>query len=141
MQRFYNGYLCAEDATERIYNPDLVLFYLLHWRDFGKPPRDMLDINVKVDYSKLRLLATPPGGVQDWQLQRMETLLSTGQISGLLTERAQIDAARQEALEQLEGYLADSSILALVKGDRLLRAATLVVVGMKVCHWRLEREV
>jgi len=53
----------------------------------------------------------------------------------------QVETARMEALGQLERYLADSSILHLVKGDRILRAATLVVVAMKECHWRLEREV
>jgi len=292
-----------------------VLFYLTHWRDFGRPPEEMLDINVKVDYSKLRMIATPPGGGQEWQLERLETLMSEGRISGNLVERfsaralyddrhfitllhcmglltiegyargelsfripnlvsarlhweeltrmfrqladvavntvdvqravaamaydgelgpfidvlqsgvleklsrrdgvgvagdlfderggklvllpylslspifipirelevkqgfsdlflgldkrfpdaryawmielkylnppagplgadgARVEAARKEAQAQLEGYVQDERVLKLVKGERQLRCATLVVVGMKECHWRLEREV
>jgi len=310
LERFYNGYLFAVRGTERIYNPELVLYYLAHWRNFGEVPREMMDINVKVDYSKLRMIASPPGGVQTWQLERLETLMSEGQLTGTLVERfsarglydeghfitllqcmglltidgyargqltfripnlvsarmhweeltrmfrqladavvntadvqravaamayegelgpfvevvqagvleklsrrdlrlfdergvkvvllsylslspiyipvselehregfsdlflgldgrfpdakytwllelkylkagakaAKVEVARKEALEQLDRYLSDETVLRLLRGGvgpsaRVLRAATLVVVGMKECHWKLEREV
>ncbi len=65
MQYHYNGYLFSDEATQRLYNPDMVLYFLENLQREGKYPRHMLDDNVKTDYRKLRTLAMNFSGKAD----------------------------------------------------------------------------
>jgi len=55
MKTYYNGYLFSEEATERLYNPDMILFFMKYLAQ-GRYPREMTDTNVKTDYGKLKRL-------------------------------------------------------------------------------------
>lgn len=55
MKTYYNGYLFSEEATERLYNPDMILFFMKYLAQ-GSYPREMIDTNVKTDYGKLKRL-------------------------------------------------------------------------------------
>ena len=52
----YNGYLFNEYAEARMYNPDMVLYFLNHWLMTGQHPRQLIDDNVKTDYGRLHRL-------------------------------------------------------------------------------------
>jgi hypothetical protein len=54
LKRWYNGYLFSEDAGKRLYNPDMVLYFALHFKAAGKYPKSMLDHNIASDYGKIR---------------------------------------------------------------------------------------
>ncbi len=56
MREWYNGYRFAKDATEDMYNTDMVLYYLKHSIPNKKGPDHLIDTNVRVDYVKLRHL-------------------------------------------------------------------------------------
>ena len=56
MREWYNGYRFAEDAENAVYNTDMVLFYLDHSLPNKRGPRRLIDVNVRIDYTKLRHL-------------------------------------------------------------------------------------
>ena len=56
MREWYDGYRFAAEATNDIYNTDLVLYYLRESITNGAAPKQLIDSNVRMDYSKLRHL-------------------------------------------------------------------------------------
>jgi len=54
MKKNYNGYLFADDASTRIYNSDMVLYYLKDFLSTGKPPKELIDENIATSYYKIR---------------------------------------------------------------------------------------
>ncbi|MCK4257824.1 MAG: AAA family ATPase [Halanaerobiales bacterium] len=58
LKNYYNGYLFNEDAEERVFNSDMILYYLNTYRKTGKPPKDLVDSNISSDYSKMQKLFT-----------------------------------------------------------------------------------
>ena len=56
MREWYDGYRFAAEATNDIYNTDLVLYYLRESIANGAAPKQLIDSNVRMDYSKLRHL-------------------------------------------------------------------------------------
>ena len=58
MQEWYNGYRFAEEAEGVLYNTDMVLYFLDESTPNKKPPRELIDVNVRIDYGKLRHLLT-----------------------------------------------------------------------------------
>ncbi len=53
---WYNHYHFHEERLEPIVNSDMALFYLQSLVFSGKPPRELIDHNVRMDYGKLRHL-------------------------------------------------------------------------------------
>ena len=56
MREWYNGYRFAKGATEDVYNTDMVLYYLDQSIPNDEGPDDLVDVNVRIDYGKLRHL-------------------------------------------------------------------------------------
>ncbi len=85
MREWYDGYRFAKRTEETMYNTDMVLYFL----DAAVPnkpmPDDLIDVNVRIDYGKLRHLLT---------VSRGQAQASNAQRSGArVTEKA--DAVRQ----------------------------------------------
>lgn len=57
MQKYYNGYLFNKDAGNKLYNTDMVLYFLKDIYLNNKYPENMVDDNVKMDYRKIQELA------------------------------------------------------------------------------------
>jgi hypothetical protein len=57
MREWYNGYRFALGVSERVYNPTLVFYFLLHLLEEGSAPDQMLDSNLAADEGKLDYLA------------------------------------------------------------------------------------
>jgi hypothetical protein len=55
LKHYYNGYLFNEDALTRLYNPDMVLHFMKYFQK-GHYPKEIIDMNVKTDYSKIQRL-------------------------------------------------------------------------------------
>ena len=62
MREWYNGYRFALGVAERVYNPTLVFYFLLHLLEEGTCPRQMLDANLAADEGKLDFLAQVAAG-------------------------------------------------------------------------------
>ena len=88
MKPWYDNYCFSEDALEtqsRVFNCDMVLYFLRNYMSTGKPPREMIDPNTKTDYNKMRRL------IQLDQLDGdrkgiIRTIAETGQIVTRLQE-------------------------------------------------------
>ena len=88
MKPWYNGYCFAEEALpdpNRVFNSDMVLYYLRHLCTTGQPPKQLLDPNTRTDYNKLKRLL---------QLDRLDgdrkgvllTVAEEGQIVGQIED-------------------------------------------------------
>lgn len=59
MKPWYDNYCFAKQALKkktRMFNCDMVLFYLRNYMDAGCPPEEMIDPNTRTDYSKMKKL-------------------------------------------------------------------------------------
>lgn len=85
MREWYNGYLFHEEASNKLYNPNMVLHFLSEYQVNGKPPKKMLDINISSDYTKVRRLlsvATP-----DANYASLEKIVRDKFIKGGITQQ------------------------------------------------------
>jgi hypothetical protein len=56
MKWYYNGYLFNEDATDRIYNPSMMLYFFNQIIEDERVPENIIDDNLKIDYGRLQRL-------------------------------------------------------------------------------------
>ena len=84
MTEYYNGYkFNGELENNRLFNPDMVLYYLSEYATRGKPPLNLIDVNVASDYRKVgnlfNLLEVEEGR------NIMEDLMERNEVLGNLT--------------------------------------------------------
>ena len=79
MREWYNGYHFAEDAGEDLYNTDMVLYYLAESIGSRRPPRRLIDDNVRMDYGKLRHLLTV-GGRLNGNFDLLRSAMADGSV-------------------------------------------------------------
>ena len=88
MKPWYDNYCFSEEALEtqsRVFNSDMVIYYLRNMVQAGEPPKQMLDPNTKTDYNKMKRLL---------QLDRLDgdrkgvivTVAEKGEIVGRVEE-------------------------------------------------------
>jgi len=53
---WYNSYRFHQDVPHTIYNSDMILYYIYHLVSSQKEPDQLIDVNVRTDYSKLKYL-------------------------------------------------------------------------------------
>ena len=59
MKPWYDNYCFSEECLNsnvRVFNCDMVLYYLRNYMDDGKAPKQMIDPNTKTDYNKMKRL-------------------------------------------------------------------------------------
>ena len=59
MKPWYDNYCFSENALRtqsRVFNCDMVMYYLRNYMSEGEPPKQMLDPNTKTDYAKMKKL-------------------------------------------------------------------------------------
>ena len=59
MKPWYDNYCFAEESLERdpkMFNCDMVFYYLRHYMTLGKSPKEMIDPNTRTDYNKMKKL-------------------------------------------------------------------------------------
>ena len=83
MKPWYNNYCFAEECMddERLYNCDMVLYYLRYQVSRGCPPKEMVDKNIRTDYKKLKMLADiDKGNQRENRMSVIEEIAATGSI-------------------------------------------------------------
>lgn len=88
MKPWYDNYCFAEECLSsnvRVFNCDMVLYYLRHYIDTGRAPKKMLDPNTKTDYSKLRKLLQFDS-IDGERKGVIQTIAEEGQITAELYE-------------------------------------------------------
>ena len=122
MKPWYDNYCFAETALKdvnRVFNCDMVLYYLRNYVNYGCGPKNMLDPNTKTDYSKLKKLI---------QLDRLDgerkgvlaDIIANGQITATLYESfSAMEMTEAEFFPSLLFYYGMLTIKG-TRGDRLI---------------------
>lgn len=84
---YYNGYRFSRHASERVFNSDLVLYFLRQIENNGRYPEQMLDINLRTDYGRLQRIATLSGAAGKETRALLESILTEESISSDLVEQ------------------------------------------------------
>ncbi|BBE31243.1 hypothetical protein OSSY52_13840 [Tepiditoga spiralis] len=56
MKFSYNGYMFNERASKKIYNSDMVLYFISEYNREKRKPKDVIDMNIASDYKKIQNL-------------------------------------------------------------------------------------
>jgi hypothetical protein len=71
---WYNNYQFSREAKEKIYNTDMVLYYISSILQEQHPPYDLIDINVRSDYSTLQNIIYTDGKLNG-NFENIKTLI------------------------------------------------------------------
>lgn len=86
LEAYYDGYRFSDEVKERVFNSDMVLYFLRLLDKSGSYPRKMLDPNARTDYKKFYGLFESSGQPAQERRKVLETVLNEGGISGELLE-------------------------------------------------------
>ena len=86
LERYYDGYRFSVDVEERMFNSDMVLYFLAKLQSLGKYPQQMLDPNARTDYQKFYGLFHASGQPIEGRREVLTTVLTEGGVSGKLVE-------------------------------------------------------
>ncbi len=81
---WYDGYLFSRRAKNRVYNPNMVLYFAQEYKSNGEYPDEMLDVNIASDYGKIQKLFSIQGKEEEY-LPILRELLENGEVSATLT--------------------------------------------------------
>ncbi|MCC6552351.1 MAG: AAA family ATPase [Polyangiaceae bacterium] len=87
LEQYYNGYRFSPDATERVFNSDMVLYVLRELVSGGRFPMHMLDMNARTDYRKLHRLWAASGPAAEQRREMLEGILRDGCVWSELIEQ------------------------------------------------------
>jgi hypothetical protein len=94
LRLYYNGYLFSRNASERIFNPDMVLYFLKELAPPSRYPEELLDVNVRTDYGRIhRLLFTPEGAVREAVVADLLAVIVDGSTPARLQASFPLDRA------------------------------------------------
>ena len=84
LKPWYNNYLFSEERKEKLYNSDMVLYFIKEYTELKRLPKDMLDQNIRTDYKKLKyLIITDSSGKYrvNGNFNKLKTILEEGEVS------------------------------------------------------------
>ncbi len=84
MKGWYNNYLFSRCEENRMYNPDMALYFIKQYLKTDRVPEDMLDYNIRIDYTKLKylLIVDRQGYLQvNGNFEKLKIILEEGQIT------------------------------------------------------------
>jgi hypothetical protein len=76
LEDYYDGYRFSDGAKERVFNADMVLYFLCELAERGRFPADMLDLNVRTDYRRLQHIGMLAGAARDERRALLETIVT-----------------------------------------------------------------
>lgn len=87
LEACYDGYRFAEDAPERVFNSDMVLYFLRELAARKRAPRSMLDRNVRTEYGHLQRIGALSDTAVAERRELFQTILSEGRIRSEIVEQ------------------------------------------------------
>ena len=104
LTEYYNGYCFSEDGKERVFNSDMVLYYLDYYQQYHKPPKILLDQNIASDYGKLGRLIEFENQKQNREI--LKEIIFEGYTTAELTDNFSIGTEfKKEHFKSLLFYL------------------------------------
>ena len=89
MTDWYGNYLFSEDDDVKMFNSDMVLYFMDNYLNRRKLPDNLIDRNVRIDYGKLRHLIIVDKGKNkafNGNFNRLKRIIEEGKISSKLVE-------------------------------------------------------
>jgi hypothetical protein len=129
LQVYYDGYQFSEDASEFLYNSDMILYYLNCFIDSGKPPENLLDTNIASDYGKIEGLIRLKAPEQNIEI--IKEIVYTGITSAKMTEQFSMEKSfSSDDFKSLLFYLGLLSIRESLPGAVSLQIPNYVIRGL-----------
>jgi hypothetical protein len=118
LELYYNGYLFSEDAKQRLYNTNMVLYFLDYLSRFQKYPKNILDLNIRTDYKKIESLAF---NFEDQAL--IQKLIVESNVETDLTERFNLEYmySNKQNLMSILYYIGMLTIEKAVPGKYIMK--------------------
>ncbi|MCB9294284.1 MAG: AAA family ATPase [Lewinellaceae bacterium] len=82
MEEWYNGYKFSRKAAHTIFNTDMALYYLRSLIQNKEEPAELIDLNVRSDYTKIRFL-TQTDRELNGNFSVLNELLASGKVHAL----------------------------------------------------------
>ena len=89
MTEWYGNYRFSKKDEKKLFNSDMVLYFLDHYMLGKELPDNLIDRNVRIDYGKLRHLIIVEKGKNknfNGNFQRLKEIIEKGETSGELQE-------------------------------------------------------
>ncbi|MDX2245280.1 MAG: AAA family ATPase [Bacteroidia bacterium] len=137
LRRWYNGYAFTTEGTpERLYNPDMVLFFAKEYQKRQAFPPELLDTNIASDYGKIRQIFRL-GGQETHRMELLQKLLAEGKVTTGITTQFSFEKTftRQDFLSLLF-YMGLLTIQDVDMGDTNLRIPNTVVEKLYFDYFR-----
>ena len=118
MERWYGNYRFARETSTPLMNSDMVLYFLDEYFREGKIPEDLVDRNVRIDYSKLRhliIIDNKGKKTSNGNFSRLREIVEKGEISSKINRGFPLE--EMEAGENFVSLLFYFGLLTL-KGKR-----------------------
>jgi hypothetical protein len=111
LKEWYNSYIFSEESSEPIYNTDMILYFVDKFIAHYKLPREMIDINVRSDYSRLRSIIYTNKKLNG-NFSTLQTLIGgeSIQISNLVQDFSALNLYKEENFKSFMFYLGLVSI-------------------------------
>ena len=111
LKEWYNSYIFSEESSESIYNTDMILYFVDKFIAHYKLPREMIDINVRSDYSRLRSIIYTNKKLNG-NFQTLQTLIGGESIpiSNLVQDFSALNLYKEENFKSFMFYLGLVSI-------------------------------
>jgi len=84
MNKWYNNYQFTKQAPEKLYNTDMILYFLKQYFKTTSIPDDLIDRNVRIDYGKLRHLIVIDRGdykQPNGNFSKLKEIIEEGEIT------------------------------------------------------------
>jgi hypothetical protein len=133
---WYNHYHFHEERREPIVNSDMALYYLQSLVGIGKPPDDLIDHNVRIDYGKLRHLVQIDRRLNG-NFSRLRDIIETGEQVGAIQTSFPVEGLlRQENFISLLYYLGLLTFAGEKEGRPLLKIPNRTVQQLMYSYLR-----
>ena len=123
MKPWYDNYCFARKSLDddRVFNCDMTLYYLRSQFDFHRSPEEMVDKNIRTDYSKLKMLVRidHDSAHEGSRMSTIEEIAAKGEI--LVNLHTSFPAERVADVDNFRSLLYYYGLLAMcgTRGDRL----------------------
>ena len=92
LKKNYDGYRFSLDSNEHTFNVTLVMYYLKHYVEKGKPPKNPIDRNLSTTGTKIEAIANLMHPESNYQ--KLVELMTNGEVSGKLVESFELNDAK-----------------------------------------------
>ncbi|WP_304021327.1 ATP-binding protein [Methanospirillum hungatei] len=129
MRQYYNGYLFSEMGETRVFNSDMILYYLSSIRENGQPPEQLLDMNIASDYGKIGKLLEIKSPMSN--IAVLKDIVYKGEVTAQITAQFSMEKEfTRDDFISLLFYLGLLTIKKPIPGEVSLTIPNYVIKGL-----------